>query len=256
MLSIVDRYVIQFLLGADAVGVYVVGYTVAGTLSGLVTRPFNLYLFPAYTKTWETQGAVATSALLARASELFLMVYVPLAVGAYALEERVVALVAPGGYGAGASVVGIVFLALVFHGLSMISAAGLYLTAGTGKVGLVTLAAAALNIVLNLLAVPRWGIVGAAAVTLITYAAQYAGLTALSWRTLPVAFPARSLCRYLVAGAVMIAVTVWVIRQELAPMLLGPLAGAVSYGAVLMLVDRNARALALHVAGRSLELRS
>ncbi|OGA01780.1 MAG: hypothetical protein A3I00_05430 [Betaproteobacteria bacterium RIFCSPLOWO2_02_FULL_64_12] len=255
VLSIVDRYVIQLLLGAEAVGVYVLGVSVAATLSGLITRPFNLFLFPAYTKTWETQGASETSALLSRASELFLMVYIPLTLGAFALQNQIVALIAPGDYGTGAQVVGIVFLALMFHGLSSVSAAGLYLTAKTWRVGVAALGAAILNVLLNLLLVPRWGVWGAAVVTLISYAAYYGALTALSYGILPIPFPVRSLCRYLIAGAIMVAATIWVVRLDLVPLLLGPLTGLIAYAGVLALVDRKARAWALQVTGRSVELR-
>ena len=93
-------------------------------------------------------------------------------------------------------------------------------------------------------------------VTLISYAVYYGTLTALSSRILPIRFPVSSLCRYLIAGAVMVVVTIWVVRLDLAPLLLGPLAGVVVYAGVLVLVDRNARAWALQMAGRSAELRS
>ena len=247
VLSVGDRYVVQYFLGPDAVGIYVVGYSVAATLSSLVTRPLNLFLFPAYTRTWEAEGAQRTSAFLAQTTQWFLAVYVPLALGLFLFQEQVIAVLAPQSYAAAASIMGVVFLALTFQGLSTIGSAGLYLTARTWEVGVVILAAAALNVALNAFAVPQWGLWGAAIVTLVTYAVQYLALMVRSVRILPVSFPLGSLGRYVMAGAVMVVVTVWVIRREVFPLVLGPSAGMFAYVATLLLLDPDTRALVSHM---------
>jgi O-antigen/teichoic acid export membrane protein len=245
VLSIGDRYVIEYCLDESAVGLYVIGYTVAATLSSLITKPFNLFLFPSYTKAWEAQGARETETFLVTATERFLMVYVPTSLVVLLFQEPLLDLFAPESYKAAGPIIGVVFLGLVFHGLSMTNAAGFYLTQRTWEVGVVTLGAAALNIALNLLVVPRWGVIGAAVVTLFAYGAQYLVMMWRSWAVLPVRFPVKSFCYYVTAGAVMTLVTELVAGAGHLPALLGPIVALSSYVAALMLVDSQTRSLIL-----------
>jgi O-antigen/teichoic acid export membrane protein len=67
---------------------------------------------------------------------------------------------------------------LVFYGLSIIFSSGLYVTGKTGHLASVVMASATLNVLLNLILIPRMGKEGAAIATMVTNAVM--ALTILS----------------------------------------------------------------------------
>lgn len=190
LLSVGDRYVIRIVLDERAVGLYAVGYGVATALGSLVTRPLNLFAFPAYTKVWDTQGSRDTSALLARMMEGYLMIYLPLIAVIWVWGGQALGVLAGARYLEAAPVVTVVFIALFFQGAANVTVAGLYLENRTWTVGLLTLGMALVNLGANAVVVPRAGLLGAALVTLGTYAAHFAAVSAFSLRRLrvPLAF--------------------------------------------------------------------
>jgi O-antigen/teichoic acid export membrane protein len=68
-------------------------------------------------------------------------------------------------------VVPLINLSYVFFGLSMITSLGMYLTGNTKSVAYINLFAAALNIGLNFILIPKLGMMGAAINTLIAFIA-------------------------------------------------------------------------------------
>src|SRR5690606_26352480 len=68
-----------------------------------------------------------------------------------------------------ASIVGLIVLAYVIYGLSMISSLGMYLTGNNSYVAYITLFCAALNIGLNFWLIPLYGMTGAALNTVIAF---------------------------------------------------------------------------------------
>ena len=88
----------------------------------------------------------------------------------------------------GLPVVPVVALAYLFNGLYFVMLAPLMLDKRTGAVSAATWAGALVNIALNLLLIPRYGMMGAAWATLAAYASMAAAVWALGRSSRPVPY--------------------------------------------------------------------
>lgn len=245
-----DRYVIRIGLDERAVGLYAVGYGVAAALSALVTRPLNLFAFPAYTKIWDTRGGRDTSTLLARIMERYLMIYLPLVAIAWMWGGQAIRLLAGARYVEAAPVVTIVFVALFFQGAATVTVAGLYLENRTLTVGLLSLGMALLNLGANALVVPRAGILGAALVTLGTYLAYFAAVSAFGLRRLGVPLAVRRIGWTVLACCLAAAMAMGLERWAVVPFPAAIVSGVLAYVWVLAGTDPELRRAVVRLGRR------
>lgn len=201
VLAMGDRYVIQTLLGAQPLGVYVAAYNMCDYVRILALSSFAAAALPTYSRIWEEQGADATADFLRR----FLHVYVAAAALVVAVTAatggEVLAVLASAKYREGEVVVPWVIAGMSLEGAVMVCGAGLYLRKRSKLIMLLVAVAAALNIGLNLLWVPVWGIVGSAAATLVSYAALLLASMLLGRGTLAVPLPWAALAKFVPAAA-------------------------------------------------------
>jgi O-antigen/teichoic acid export membrane protein len=166
VLSLSNRYVIQYFLGPAAVGLYSLAYKVSTLIEMGIHNPFGLawspVIFPA-----AREGRVVE--LIKRIFTYYnaLTCLVALALGLFAKEL----LILLGGqeYSGHELVVFLVALGLVAAGWPQFVAVGFNIVNKTYYFSLIYGAAAAFNVGLNLLLVPHWGITAAAGTTLATY---------------------------------------------------------------------------------------
>jgi len=169
-LTSADRYFLQAFDSAAAVGIYAIGYSI-GMAMNLAVQAVQL--------AWPAQMfAIAkrddAERQLGRLLTHFLVVFgfAWLVLSVYA-REIVVVMTTPRYYEA-AAVVPLVTLAYVFYGVRMITNTGLMTRNRTSAVTPLVLAATALNLALNVLLIPRFGILGAASATALSYGALMA----------------------------------------------------------------------------------
>ena len=170
-LRLADRWLIALLIGLPAldaraqVGIYAVGYQLGFVVSIVITS-FNAawspYFFrignrPSGPRFYTAMTTVVIGGLLVLAS------------GVSVLAPEVVAVIARPGYEAAADVLPIIAFASVFQGLYVMFVTVVFLTKRTGRLAAITLSAAAVNIVLNVVLIPALGIQGAAWATLGSY---------------------------------------------------------------------------------------
>jgi O-antigen/teichoic acid export membrane protein len=115
----------------------------------------------------------------------------------------------------------------------------------------IVLGCAVLNIALNLVLVPRIGIVGAAIATLISYAASALAAAFASRRLLPVALPWATITRAGSAAAVMYGSLLYVYPgHRLVTVAVRVVLGGIVYGTLMMLIDSDARGMVRGVRAR------
>lgn len=197
-----DRYVIQNLLGAQPLGIYVAAYNMCDYVKILALSSFAAAALPTYSRLWEEQGAAATAEFLER----FLHVYVAVAALVVALTAatggQVLAVLASEKYRAGEVVVPWVIAGMVLEGVVMVCGAGLYLAKRSKTIMALVAGAALLKLALSLWWVPGWGIVGSAVATLVSYAALLLMSMLLGRGTLAVPLPLPALLKFGAAAAV------------------------------------------------------
>lgn len=204
VMSLSDRVLVARYLGVGAVGVYSAAYSVADrAVSGLVSA-LLMAAWPAILSVWTNHAALAPAAV-----SRWIGAYVLLTLGPSVLlvvqRGFVLGLLLSPAYVAAADVVPWVVAAAWLSGLATYLNRPLELHKRYGLLSALALVCAGLNIVFNLLLIPRWGVTGAAAATTAAYAAWAVLSRAFSARLLRVAIPWRLVGGALVATLVALA---------------------------------------------------
>lgn len=208
ILNYVDRYMLSFLTNSNALVAYydAVSMVVVSALAVLV-RPFNLYLFPAYTKRFEEEGRDSTIRLVNRAQRLFLIASLGVATVVVLLRKPLLHLLFPPDYSNSASIFALVAYATILNGVFMATVAGLNISKRTAMVGVASVVAVMANLVANWFLIPMYGINGAALGTVISSLVQLAVGYYYSRAVLAVALP----LGLIIGGALWLGLVNWVV---------------------------------------------
>lgn len=189
-----------------AVGHYAAAYTLISFFLNLGAA-YTMTLLPVITRL--RGDAAATRGLYDGAMAQVLAGAVPVAVGGFLVAESIITLVFGVGYGAAAVPLQILIWTIPVAVIRNVSQGALIAYGRQDQLLRTVTWAAAVNVALNLALIPRWGMAGAAAATLVTevvrtwLAARY-----VAGHGLPMAGP-RRFVKVLAAGAVMAAVVWW-----------------------------------------------
>lgn len=171
LLNVSDRYVIKLLRDYSSVGLYDLGYRVAGVVNMFFIMPFGLALMPAAYKMYNQPGDKRYYSKMMTYLTYFL-VWIGLALSLFSKEVIKTFTLNPD-YIPAYQVVPIVVFSYVFFGMRYFSSLGLYLTKNTRYVAITTVFASFLNIGLNFLFIPKYGMIAAAWNTLISFIILY-----------------------------------------------------------------------------------
>jgi O-antigen/teichoic acid export membrane protein len=163
-----DRFILKFLSGETELGLYELGYRVAGVVNMFVIMPFGLTLMPLAYKIYKQEGDKEYYKKL-KTYTAFMFVWSGFALSLYG-KELVELFAQQESYFPASDVVSLIVLAYVIYGISMISSLGMFLTGNNYFVAYITLFCAALNIGLNFILIPEYGMMGAALNTVIAFA--------------------------------------------------------------------------------------
>ncbi|MGH7945634.1 MAG: lipopolysaccharide biosynthesis protein [Opitutaceae bacterium] len=229
ILNVGDRYVIQSLLGSAALGVYSAGYNFCEYVQVILLASVGQAIMPMYVRMWEEKGEEATRRFLYQALHFYLMIALPVIAGLIAVGEDLLVFLASDKYRDSAVIIPYVVSGMAIDGMVVIVGAGLYIYKRTMVITALVAASAVLNILLNVLLIPHWGITGAAIATLISYAGLALSILWASWKKMTTDFPWASGIKF----AAMAAVVFFVVSQVHSDHLLIELVGKISLGALL-----------------------
>lgn len=176
LLNVSDRWLLLLFLSIPAsqalaaVGVYSLGYQL-GYVVGLTAISFNAAWLPFFYRVGE---GLHGAAILRDTTVTVIGGFAWLAGALAVLAPDIVALVAPEEWAAAADVTAVVAFASAANAAALMLASELYLRRDTRVVPGLTAVAVAVNVALNLILVPRIGIMGAAWATLAAYLALVA----------------------------------------------------------------------------------
>jgi len=162
-----DRYFLRAFSSLDQVGVYNLGYQFGMLLNLLIVRPLGLIwppmIFSTAKRNYATEyySKMLTYVLLAGA---FLWL------GVSVLSKDIIRLMARPEYWSAYQVVPIIGFSYILYGLQNILGVGIALKARTEYYAVTFIIAAALNLILNTLLIPIYGMKGAAYSTILSFA--------------------------------------------------------------------------------------
>ena len=198
-----DRIILGHSAGLNGLGIYTIAVSVASVL-GLVTGALGQAWSPYAFRIYEETPALAP-AFYGRAFTLILAGFGILCVGLTAFARPLlIVLSTPPFYGA-ARAVGPLALGFVAWATIQVTASGISLTKKTGYFALYSWIAAALNVGLNLLFVPRYGMIAAAWSTFAAYLVLTLAYLVTSQRLWRVAYETR---RALTLAGLILAFTI------------------------------------------------
>lgn len=244
VLSMGDRYVIQAMMGAEPLGYYSAAYNLCDYVRAIFLASFGAAVLPMYVRLWEEKGRDETAAFLRRFMHVYVMVAMLVVAGLSAVGPELIALLASDKYRAGAQVVPYVIGGMALDGLVMVAGAGLYIEKRTRTAALLVMGTAVLNIALNVVLIPSWGLVGAALATLVAYAVLLGLSMWAGRRCLAVSLPPLSLLKFGGIALLMYAALMRIaVSGDFATLVLRMAAGALIYVSLTLAVDAPARQL-------------
>ena len=173
-----DRFIIKLLLGSKYVALYGLGYRVAGVLNMFLVLPFSLGLLPvAYKYYGQPDDTRFFSKLMTYSTFFFVWGFVFLSLFS---REIVKVFAQQDEYYSAYIVIPVILLSYVFSGMRLTASLGMMLTKNTKHVAWITIASSALNIILNFIFIPKYGIMAAAINTLVSFGIFYVVTQSLS----------------------------------------------------------------------------
>jgi O-antigen/teichoic acid export membrane protein len=203
-----DRYVISIFLGTAYVGYYSPGYLL-GNLIIMFIQPLGCVLPVALSKHYDEDKRDLVENILSRSLKYFLVLAVPAAFGLSLLSKPILSIlstpeIAQEGY----MVTPFVALGMLFYGTTSIIANIISLVKRTKISASIWFMAAVLNLGLSLLLVPRLGIIGAAAATMIAFAAALILVGYYSVRIMRIATDYKFILKCIMASLIMSSIII------------------------------------------------
>ncbi len=169
ILNFGDRYLIQLYMGSEAVGVYSVAYNLSGMAESFLTSPLRLAIIPLYIHIWNKNGEKETKMFLNNTLNYYFMLGLPIAIGLSWFGKEIIILLATSKFQESATVIPYIIFSQILYGSNIIFAAGLRIYKRTTILMYLSLVSCLVNIFLNVILIPKFGILGAAYATLIAY---------------------------------------------------------------------------------------
>lgn len=199
-----DRYLLGLYRTHAEVGYYVLGYKVAQVMQ-IAVAAFSMGWAPLRFKIYETAGAQQT---YRRLTTYYVIVASLLVVGISVFARQIVAIVAPDDYSSAAEIVPLIAFAYMLNGLYILTITGMGVAKRTAPMAWVVTIAATLNIAINIVLIPQWGMHAAAVTTVLANAIMAAGGWWYSEKVYPIPYDWSRILRTMLIGAVIVAVTV------------------------------------------------
>ncbi len=179
ILNLSDRYLIRYFLDFKAVGVYDFGYKIAGTLQMFLIIPFNLAIMPLAFKEYKKPGDKRYYSKL-MTYLCFVIIWGGLALSLF--SGFIIKVLGDNKFGGAGIYVPIIITAYIFSAMRNVASIGMLLSQKTYYIGIITVVAGLLNIGLNIILIPIYGVIAAAYTTLIAFIIFYVVTKILSDR--------------------------------------------------------------------------
>jgi O-antigen/teichoic acid export membrane protein len=230
-----DRYFITFFMGIGSLGMYAAAYAV-GSLTIVLPTTIDYVMYPAVAAEWNAGRLVEATRRVDLMLRWLVVLLVPILAVLAVLVRPIMVTVATAESGAAAPVAFLVALGFAIFCVGVVGERLLALANRTRTVTAIYATLALVNVGLNLILIPRLGLIGAALATLASLA-LYSVLTLAIARThCQFHFPISVFWRSLVAGVVAAVVAFPLAGDGLPRIALAICGGGFAYGLTLLAV--------------------
>jgi O-antigen/teichoic acid export membrane protein len=160
LLKSADRYVIQIMLGSEAVGIYSVASNMGHYTKDVILFPLMYALTPIYVEVWHTKGREATSKFVSEVANLTLLIIIPIFFITVLLGNDLIIALASAKYASAGGLLGWIVAGTLLWALLPIYAAGLYVEKKTKTISVAVLLCVVLDVILNIIGIHYFGLIG------------------------------------------------------------------------------------------------
>jgi O-antigen/teichoic acid export membrane protein len=168
-LRVADRLILQAYVPLSLVGVYSIGWMLGATAFDVVASSVNSAILPFFYRTATERSEQASKRIFADVAAWNAALLGLLGLGPVLFTHEIILIFATARFLEAEPIVPLIAWASIFQALANVPNRGIYLVKKTGWLPLIFLAPAGLSVGLNFYMVPRWGIMGAALVPLLTF---------------------------------------------------------------------------------------
>jgi len=239
-----DRYVIQYFLNSEAVANYSVAYDASNFLGTFILTPIRLAIVPILFSLWVNQGEEATAAFTAKALRYIFSLIIPTIFGFSLLGREIITLMASSKYTESSELIPYVVSGILIGGINFILSSGLRTQKRTAILAWMTLASGALNVFLNFIFVPYYGIKSSAIITLVTYLLHTVVSYKISSKYLVIKVDFKAILKSICASVAMVSLILALgdfSQNVFVSLVVKVLIGIFSYTTMLLTIDRELR---------------
>lgn len=189
LLTLGDRYIIGLFMTASDVAIYSVPYNLCTYLQAILLTAFEFAFIPLIMKEWSSSRINKVNYEIARVIKLYCIAAFPIAFAVIALGDQFIVLLASEKYIASSKILPYVVVGELLKGLFTPIVIGLQFHNQTKTIVKITWLVVAVNLLLNIILIPIYGILGAALSTLICYILLLISGRVVSVKTLKVKLP-------------------------------------------------------------------
>ena len=162
LINYLDRFLLGFWGSGELVAFYDASFLIILGIMGLLIRPFNLYIFPAYTERYKSKGKVSTVEFIVKMQDYFILAATVLSIFLIIFKTIILDFLYPPEYLVAESVFLPLIFSTVLKGVFITCVAGLYISNKTSSVALVSILAVLSNVIANAFLIKEFGMIGAA----------------------------------------------------------------------------------------------
>jgi O-antigen/teichoic acid export membrane protein len=166
-LSYADRYLILAYYDEAVLGVYTVGYNLAMYIANIIMFSISYSIVPIYVELYSKEGKEKTEAFMQRSMHYLILFFIPICFGYAAVSQDLFVTLASRKYASAAIFSPIILVGSIFFAMNSVTNAGLYIAKRSMAILNIMLAAVALKIGMNIVLLPKYGVMGAAFSTLV-----------------------------------------------------------------------------------------
>lgn len=172
LLTWADRYVLNLYVGLAIVGIYTVGYRFSEVINFFLVAPFGQALSPILFEQF-VKSRDEYKKIMSRVFKYYWLIILSITIAYFIILKEAYQLFIGAEYMEGYNIIGIVLLGMILWGATNFLGATLIMKEKTGIIFLFTFITVFLNIGLNFILIPKYGMYGAAVATLMSYILQF-----------------------------------------------------------------------------------
>lgn len=203
IVSVSDRYIIKYLMDVNAVGMYSASYNLAQMSVAVIANIPMIAAFPVILNTFLEKGEKETGDLIEKLISFYFVALVPVIFGVAILSTDIARVVLGESYWGAHTILPLVAFGAFCDRLALYCGVSLKLKEKTISMFSLWIFVGVINIILNIIWIPIYGIIGAAYATLLAYFIYLLIVWILGSKQISFPFPIKPLLKTVLAGLIM-----------------------------------------------------